>query len=72
MLTVTQFKYDLMTDEEQTLHLDIDNNAKQAQSVIYQKMIKNKASDVATSNFTNQHKVIVFDLLTQGTLPGGS
>jgi hypothetical protein len=52
MLTVKQFKYDLMSDEEQTLHLDIDNNAKQAQSVIYQKMIKNKASDVATSNFT--------------------
>jgi hypothetical protein len=52
MVTVTQYKYDFMTDEEQTLYLNIDNNTKQAQSVIYQKMMKNKGSDVATSNFT--------------------
>jgi hypothetical protein len=52
MVTVPQMKYDFMKDEEQTLYLDIDNNTKQAQSVIYQRMMKNKGSDVATSNFT--------------------
>jgi hypothetical protein len=52
MVTVTQYKYDFMTDEEQTLYLNIDNNTKQAQSVIYQRMMKNKGSDVAASNFT--------------------
>ena len=69
IVTVMQYKNDFMTDEEQTLYLDFDNNTKQSQSVIYQRMIENKASDVAPSNFTIKSDKPDLRVLIQVTHP---